>query len=145
MIDEKQRLQQVLTLVDTTPQDQLEAAVAALPGGVDEALDAIFDLLATEFNPNKAKGKRGVFQFEVACQDEVRQRFVHVENHTCTVGRGGVAEGPDITIGIKLPDMLLMGVGKLPGAKAFMAGKLKLRGNPLFGTKLGDWFDHPPA
>ncbi len=67
---------------------------------------------------------------------------MHVEGGTCRTDKG-LHESPDITIGIKFPDMLAMGVGKLPGAKAFLTGKLKLRGSPLMGTKLGEWFDHP--
>ncbi|MEV4702094.1 SCP2 sterol-binding domain-containing protein [Actinoplanes sp. NPDC049316] len=144
MIEQDERLRNLTALIDNTPHDDLEAAVGRLPGGADEALDLIFTLLASEFNPQKAKGKRGVFQFEITDGTGVREHYVHVENDTCTTGRGK-AEKPDITLGVKLADMLLMGMGKLPGAKAFMTGKLKIRGNPLFGTKLGDWFDHPPA
>jgi putative sterol carrier protein len=136
-----ERVQRLLTLVDTTPHDELEAAVAAEPGGLDAAFQAIFELLASEFNPKKAKVKKGVFQFEVT-GDAPREYYVHVENGTCSVGPGR-RDDADVTIGIKVPDMILMGMGKLPGAKAFLTGKLKLRGNPLFGTKLGEWFDHP--
>jgi putative sterol carrier protein len=119
--------------------------VAAFPGGTEAALTLMFDLLVSEFNPKKAKGKKGVFQFEIPASDGTTyEHFVNIENHICTTGAGQAAD-PDITIGVKLPDMLLMGTGKLPGAKAFMTGKLKIRGNPLFGTKLGEWFDHPPA
>jgi putative sterol carrier protein len=144
MIDQDVRVQRLMTLVETTPHNQLETEVAKQPGGIDSALESIFALLASEFNPGKAKGKKGVFQFEITSTDVDREYFVHVENHQCTVGPGR-SDNPDVTIGIKLPDMLLMGMGKLPGAKAFLTGKLKIRGNPLFGTKLGEWFDHPPV
>ncbi|WP_019869962.1 SCP2 sterol-binding domain-containing protein [Salinispora oceanensis] len=144
MIDQDDRLKQLFNLVETVPHDQLAEALNAQSGGVPAALDLIFALLASEFNPAKAKGKKGVFQFEVLAPDATYEYVVHVENHTCQWQRGR-AEDPDIAIGVKLPDMLLMGIGKLPGAKAFMTGKLKIRGNPLFGTKLGDWFDHPPV
>jgi putative sterol carrier protein len=144
MIEQDARLAHLTTLVETTPHDDLEEVVGKLPGGAPEALDLIFALLTSEFNPQKAKGKKGVFQFEIPGAQGVLEYYVHVENDTCRADRGR-AERPDITIGVKLPDMLLMGMGKLPGAKAFMTGKLKIKGNPLFGTKLGDWFDHPPA
>ncbi len=140
-IYQDERVQHLLTLVETTPHDELESVVAREPGGVDAALQAIFELLASEFNPNKAKGKKGVFQFEVTGEQQ-RDWYCAVENGVCTTGPGR-REDADVTIGIKVPDMLLMGMGKLPGAKAFLTGKLKLRGNPLFGTKLGEWFDHP--
>jgi putative sterol carrier protein len=140
-IYQDERVQRLLALVDTTPHDGLEAAVAAEPGGLDAAFQAIFELLVSEFNPAKAKGKGGVFQFEITGENP-REFYVRVEAETCTFGQGS-RDDADVTIGIKVPDMLLMGMGKLPGAKAFLTGKLKLRGNPLFGTKLGEWFDHP--
>lgn len=142
--DQDERLQQLLTLVATTPEDKVEEAAGALPGGVDAALDAIFAHLASGFNPAKSKGKRGVFQFEIAGATGAREYYVHCEGETCKVGRGR-RDDADVTVGIKAPDMILMGLGKLPGAKAFMMGKLRLRGNPLFGTRLGEWFDHKPA
>lgn len=139
----EERIRHLTTLIDQTPRDELEAVVSELPGGVDEALDLIFTLLVSEFAPRKAKGRKGVFQFEIPdAEQQTRQYYVHVENDTCRYARG-VAPDTDITIGVRLPDMLLMGMGKLPGAQAFLTGKLKIRGNPLFGTKLGDWFDHP--
>lgn len=135
-------LRDLIARVEATPHGQLEALIENEPGGADSVFDAIFDLLASEFNPTKARGKKGVFQFEISGSTGVKEYFVHVENHACEAGRGR-RESPDITIGIKTPDMVLMGLGKLPGAKAFMTGKLRLSGNPLFGTKLGQWFDHP--
>ncbi len=144
MIGEKEDVQALIALVEDTPGKELEAVLGKRPGGVDGALDLVFELLASEFNPAKAKGGKGTFQFEITAKDETKLHWVHVENDACTVGRGQY-DAPDITIGIKLPDMMLMGVGKLPGAKAFLTGKLKLRGSPLFGTKLGEWFDHPPV
>ncbi len=140
MADQGQRAQ-LLEIVESAPRDELEGAVEALPGGTDVALDTIFTYLASQFNPKKSKGKKGVFQFEIASADRTREYYVHCEGETCDAGRGR-REDADVTIGLKTADMLLMGVGKLSGATAFMQGKLRLRGNPLFGTKLGEWFDH---
>ncbi len=131
-------------IVDSVDHDDLENAVTQEDGGLLGALDEVFALLVSEFNPAKAKGRSGRFQFEVGAGASTIAYYVHVENGTCSAAAGEVAE-PNIVIGIKFADMLLMGLGRLPGARAFMTGKLKLRGNPLFGTKLGDWFDHPPV
>jgi putative sterol carrier protein len=139
---QQHQVTELTELVDTIPAKELESVVASRPGGVDAALDLVFDLLVSEFNPAKAKGQKGVFQFDIASAEGTLRHYVHVENDSCRTARG-LHESPDITIGIKLPDMLAMGVGKLPGAKAFLTGKLKLRGSPLMGTKLGEWFDHP--
>ncbi|MGY1434618.1 SCP2 sterol-binding domain-containing protein [Streptomyces reniochalinae] len=142
MSTQQDKVTELTELVESTPPRELEAAVARLEGGVDAALVLVFELLVSEFNPDKAKGQKGVFQFDIASAEGQKLHYVHVEGGTCRTDKGR-HESPDITIGIKLPDMLAMGVGKLPGAKAFLTGKLKLRGSPLMGTKLGEWFDHP--
>lgn len=142
MSAKQDQVTELIELVDVTPAKQLEAALASREGGVDAALTLIFDLLVSEFNPEKAKGERGVFQFDIASAEGQKLHYVQVQDGTCRTDKGQ-HESPDITIGIKLPDMLAMGVGKLPGAKAFLTGKLKLSGSPLMGTKLGEWFDHP--
>ncbi|MEV5985405.1 SCP2 sterol-binding domain-containing protein [Streptomyces sp. NPDC052051] len=142
MTTQQQDVTDLIELVESVPARELEAAVAARPGGLDAALTLLFDLLVSEFNPEKAGGEKGTFQFDIACDAGRKLYSVHVEDGTCTSSRG-LHEAPDITIGIKLPDMIAMGVGKLPGAKAFLTGKLKLSGSPLMGTKLGEWFDHP--
>lgn len=139
---QQEQVTELIELVESTPSKQLEDAVKGRQGGLDAALELVFDLLVSEFNPDKAKGAKGVFQFEIASGEGTKLHFVHVEAGTCRTDKGR-SDDPDITIGIKFPDMLAMGVGKLPGAKAFLTGKLKLRGSPLMGTKLGEWFDHP--
>ncbi|MET9130064.1 SCP2 sterol-binding domain-containing protein [Streptomyces antibioticus] len=142
MSTQAEQVTELIELVESVPAKSLEATVADRPGGLDAALTLIFDLLVSEFNPEKAKGQKGVFQFDIASAEGQKLHYVHVEGGTCRTDKG-LHESPDITIGIKFPDMLAMGVGKLPGAKAFLTGKLKLRGSPLMGTKLGEWFDHP--
>lgn len=139
---QQEQVTELIDLVQSVPAKEVEGVVATRPGGIDGALTLIFDLLVSEFNPAKAEGEKGVFQFDIACADGRKHHHVEVVDGTCRTGQG-VHDHPDITIGIKFPDMLAMGVGKLPGAKAFLTGKLKLRGSPLMGTKLGEWFDHP--
>ncbi|HEY9373884.1 SCP2 sterol-binding domain-containing protein [Streptomyces sp.] len=139
---QQEQVDELIELVETIPSKQLEAAVAEREGGLDAALTLIFELLVSEFNPKKAEGQKGVFQFDIASFEGKKLHYVHVEAGECRTDEGQ-HDSPDITIGIKFPDMMAMGVGKLPGAKAFLTGKLKLRGSPLMGTKLGEWFDHP--
>ncbi|AWK08771.1 sterol-binding protein [Streptomyces spongiicola] len=139
---QQEQVAELVDIVESVPSRQLEAAVAQREGGLDGALKLIFELLVSEFNPVKAKGEKGVFQFDIASAEGQKLHYVHVEDGVCRTDKG-LHGSPDITIGIRFPDMLAMGVGKLPGAKAFLTGKLKLRGSPLMGTRLGEWFDHP--
>ncbi|MFD7905499.1 SCP2 sterol-binding domain-containing protein [Kitasatospora sp. NPDC059722] len=134
------RFKELVALVDATPKDQVEGRLAGLPGGVPAALDTVYEQLASTFNPAKAGGESGVFQYEVATAGGVQEYHLVVADGACTVGKG-TREDADVVIGVKVVDMLLMATGKLSGQKAFVTGKLKLRGNAFFGMKQGEWFD----
>jgi putative sterol carrier protein len=140
MIDLESRFQQLVKLIEETPQNELEVALDKEPGGIDGSLDVVFDKMAAQFNPAKAKGGRGVFQHEVITADGTKPYHLQVENGTCGARRGP-ADNADVVVGVALVDMLHMASGKLSGQSAFFTGKLKLRGNPFFGMKLGEWFD----
>ncbi|MEU6368939.1 SCP2 sterol-binding domain-containing protein [Streptomyces sp. NPDC046931] len=140
MSDLATRFAELVVFVDATPKDDLEKLLAERPGGVEAVLDTVYEKLASTFNPAKAGGEKGTFQYEVATAEGTKEYYLHVENDTCVVGHG-TREGADVVIGIKLVDMLHLATGKLSGQKAFITGKLKLRGNAFFGMKQGEWFD----
>lgn len=104
----------------------------------DVVLDAAFARLAASFEPARAEGTGGSFQFEVATADGMRPYAVEVVGGRCMAGRGH--RPADVVIGIALRDLLRLVDGSLTGRRAFISGKLALRGNPTFAVKLGDWF-----
>ncbi|UFR01383.1 SCP2 sterol-binding domain-containing protein [Streptomyces sp. Go40/10] len=127
------------TLIRATPDSGLHAALAAGPGGLDTALDTVFAHMASLVDPDRVKGEKGVFQYEITTDEGVKSRWLRVENDTCVAGRG-TDDGADITIGIRLADLARLATGQLSGQRAFVTGRMKLKGNAMFGLKLGQWF-----
>lgn len=135
------RFDELVALINATPADQIERVLGERPGGVDEALDVVFEKMAALFNPAKAKTGKGVFQHEITLSDGTRLPYcLQVADGACTSARGSVP-GAEVTLAMKLVDMLHIATGKLSGQKAFLTGRVKIRGNPFFGMKLGEWFD----
>jgi putative sterol carrier protein len=134
------RFDELVAVINATPADQLESTVGGRAGGVDEALDVIVGKMASLFDPAKAKSGRGTFQYEITLPDGTqRPYFLHVADGACAWGRGE-RDDAEVTMTLKLVDILHMATGKLSGQKAFLTGKIKIRGNPFFGMKLGEWF-----
>lgn len=133
------RFAQLRSLAETLPAKEMEAALRARPEGLDGALDVVFSKLAALVDPGKVGQGRGVFQYNVLNGEAPLPYFLAVDGPTCTVGRG-VREGANVTIGIRVGDLMQMVTGKLSGQRAFVMGKLKLSGDPMFGAKLGQWF-----
>jgi len=139
--DKDTRFDELIAVINATPADRLEHTIGERPGGVDEALDLVFDKMASLFNATKAKSGKGVFQHEITSSDGTkRPYYLQVRDGACTSGRGSL-DGAEVTLGMKLVDMLHIATGKLSGHKAFLTGRVKIRGNPFFGMKLGEWFD----
>ncbi|MEV5985391.1 SCP2 sterol-binding domain-containing protein [Streptomyces sp. NPDC052051] len=126
-------------LIRATPDSGLDAALAAEPGGLDTSLDTVFAHMASLVDPDKVKGQKGVFQYEITTDEGTKSRYLRVEHDTCVFDRG-TSDDADITIGIRLVDLARLATGQLSGQRAFVTGKMKLQGNAMFGLKLGQWF-----
>lgn len=60
---------------------------------------------------------------------------LNVKDANGTVAVGAAAK-PDITIAVTDNDFLDLSTGKLNGQKAFMSGKIKVKGKMMLATKL---------
>ncbi|RUS35130.1 Fox2 protein [Jimgerdemannia flammicorona] len=103
---------------------------------------------ATSSAERKAQvGKiKAVFQMDITNKDGKAQSwYIDLKNGEGDVGLGKPAKGkPDCTIAINDADFVEMAAGKLNTQKAFMQGKIKIKGNMMLATKLGDVLNKQP-
>lgn len=90
------------------------------------------------------KSGNAIFQFDI----KVNRKTINVKNDQGQVSTWtlnlknnpgvvlGTAGKPDVIISVSDSDFIALSSGKLNGQKAFMAGKLKIKGNMMLATKL---------
>ncbi|KAI8808039.1 sterol-binding-like protein [Cladochytrium replicatum] len=106
--------------------DQINTAIKALPAAQKEDL---------------AKKVNGVFELVVKNTEGTEQTWVlNFKAGTAEVSVGKPSGKSDITISIADETFVELASGKLTGQKAFMSGKLKVKGNMMLATKLDSVF-----
>lgn len=100
-------------------------------------LDIILNILPMELDPEHAKDC--VIGFEVSADERIHYLRVEI------VGDQVIAEkrdptGADATIASSLPNFIRLITEELGGVKAFMQGKLWVRGNPTFAYSIPRMF-----
>ena len=133
---------QLMTALDTMSKDDVEAAIQALPGGVDAFLDGVFARMREAFNPAKAGSQSADVQYELNTPDGPRSYVMRVADGTAGVERGTSAT-PKVTLKMDLVDFLKLITGKLSGMQAYMTGKLKASGDLFFAQTYQSWFNQP--
>jgi alkyl sulfatase BDS1-like metallo-beta-lactamase superfamily hydrolase len=136
-ISTPQELGLVLDAVDT--DDELERIVNEV--GCEAVLDRVFDLMGTRFLPGGAGLESGVVQWNIQTPEGLRSYHVTIADGTA-VGSRGAVERPRTTLTVSTPDMLRICSGRLNGVSAFMAGKIRLSGDMMFGARLESLFDN---
>eukprot|EP00746_Dinoflagellata_sp_MGD_P012776 gnl/MRDRNA2_/MRDRNA2_127376_c0_seq1.p1 gnl/MRDRNA2_/MRDRNA2_127376_c0~~gnl/MRDRNA2_/MRDRNA2_127376_c0_seq1.p1 ORF type:complete len:115 (-),score=38.60 gnl/MRDRNA2_/MRDRNA2_127376_c0_seq1:305-649(-) len=100
----------------------------------------VFEMIASAVETqgtDMVKKAKAVFQFDLKGKGEW---IVDLKNGSGSV-KEGKAEKADVTITLAEDDFLAMAMGKLDGTQAFMAGKLKLKGNMMLAQKLTGIFE----
>jgi len=83
------------------------------------------------------KKVKGLFQLDLKnASGQVQSWTIDLKNGDGDVKLGKPAGKPDIIIALADKDFVDMASGKLNGQKAFMTGKLKVKGNMMLATKL---------
>jgi putative sterol carrier protein len=101
---------------------EIQTGIASLPQSVKEAT---------------VKKVKGVFQFDVkSAEGKVQTWTIDLKNGTGDIGLGVGSNKPDVTIAVADKDFVDLANGKLNGQKAFMQGKIKVKGNVMLATKL---------
>ncbi len=85
-------------------------------------------------DPAKSKGVNAVFQFELS-GDDGGTFYLNVADGSVEVTEGP-HDNPNVTILMSAEDYTSMMEGKLNSTSAFMAGKLKIKGDMSLAMKL---------
>ncbi|KAJ3126836.1 hypothetical protein HK101_005692 [Irineochytrium annulatum] len=128
-----------------------KAAAAAPAGGVDApgfVSSAVFSQIKSGIAGLPAAERSGIvgkvksiFQFDVKnSEGKVQTWTIDLKNGGGDIILGAGAAKPDVTIAIADQDYVDLSTGKLNGQKAFMSGKLKVKGNVMLATKLDGVF-----
>lgn len=100
----------------------------------------IFENMGKDFNPDAAKGVDAVFQFEIGGEDG-GSWFIVIKDGSCKIEEG-THVSPTVTMTMSDETWIKMSNKELSGMKAFMTGKLKIKGNMMVGQRLDSLFRH---
>ena len=108
---------------------------------VPAEVNKIFDVLASEINPNAARGLDAAIQFNLTGAGG-GSRYVEIKDGACTITEG-THPSPTLTMNMSAGDYVDMFHGKLNGQMAFMSGKLKIVGDMGLAMKMQTLFKRP--
>uniref|UniRef100_A0A1D1Z579 Oleate-induced peroxisomal protein POX18 n=1 Tax=Anthurium amnicola TaxID=1678845 RepID=A0A1D1Z579_9ARAE len=103
---------------------------------------SIFEQLKVNITDNEVKKKEtikkvnAIFEFNVKNNEEKEQIWTLDLKKDGTVQIGKGSTKPDIIINLSDDTFVDLASGKLNGQKAFMSGKIKVKGNMMLATKL---------
>ncbi len=103
------------------------------------SVQEVFEGMPQAFRPEMAGDDSLVFQFHIT-GEQAGDWQVCIEGGECTVSQG-VHQSPTVSLTMKDKTWLAMASGQLGGAKAFMTGRLKLKGDMMAAQKLGAYFE----
>lgn len=140
-------------MADETPDpEQLRQAVQGLDDdalkeelkkqGIDTVLKQIFDGMEQAFKPEKAAGTTATVQYQIETDEGAKQWKVEIADGKCTTSEGA-ADDPRLTLQLNLPDFVRLVLGLADGTQMFMGGKLKLKGDMMFGMQVQGFFERP--
>ncbi|MFB0533610.1 MAG: SCP2 sterol-binding domain-containing protein [Anaerolineae bacterium] len=105
-----------------------------IPDTAKEIMEALPEVL----QPDRAKGMDATFQFELSGEGGGTW-VAKIADGQCTVTEGGI-DNPSATISLAAADYVAIAQGKLDMAKAFVVGKIKVKGDMSLIMKLPDLF-----
>lgn len=123
--------------------DELAAAVAALPGGAERLLELLGAGMALAFRPERAAGTRGVVRFVVETADGPVDLSLQLDEEGCRVAGGAV--DADTVIRVALPVLLRIAFKQLTGTDAYLDGRVEASGDVVLANSLDTWFEAPTA
>ncbi|CAO3595055.1 unnamed protein product [Absidia cylindrospora] len=103
-------------------------------------LDKVFANYSAEEKAKLIKQVNGIFQFVIKNSDGKEEIFTIDCKKEGNVVRGKGATKADAIISIGDNDFVQLAEGKLNGQKAYMSGKLKIKGQMMLAMKLDNVF-----
>src|SRR5258705_12853338 len=94
-----------------------------------------FDNMASRFRAEKAAGVNATIQYDITGDQGGTWNAV-IKDGACNVSPGAAAS-PNLTLTMSPQDWLDMTGGKLSGETAFMAGKMKAKGDTGLPSQVG--------
>lgn len=96
----------------------------------------IIETMQSKFNPSAAEGLDLIFQFNIEDGDT---NHLIVKDGTCDLAAG---ENDDANVTLIMNTETLEGIisGETDGMQAFMMGQLRVEGDMMLATKLGELF-----
>jgi putative sterol carrier protein len=127
--------------VGSTPDDQLAQGMSGEYRGA--ILDEIFGRAATHVNAERVGDDEAVVHFRLTGgAGEPDFYELVLAGGACTVNRQTTAE-PKLVVTVDAVDFLKLVTGNASGPALFLQGRLKAKGNLLWGTKLPSLFALP--
>jgi putative sterol carrier protein len=96
----------------------------------------IIETMQSKFNPGAAEGLDLIFQFNI---EDGETYHLIVKDGACDLAAG---ENDDANVTLIMNNETLEGIvsGETDGMQAFMAGQLRVEGDMMLATKLGELF-----
>lgn len=116
-----------------------EVCELAAGAGYETTVARMFSLMAGAFLPERAPGVSAVAQWEITAPDGPHTFTIIIEDGTCR-SVAGPADSPRVSLSMGLPDFLRFMGGEGKAITAFMAGKLKVTGDVMFGPVMENYF-----
>ncbi|CAO3659650.1 unnamed protein product [Rhizopus stolonifer] len=104
------------------------------------SLKSAVDALPAAGKDKLKKQVNGIFEFVITNDEKKTETFTVDLKKNGTVIKGKGPTKADAIITIKDSDFVQLASGKLNGQKAFMSGKLKIKGQMMLATKLDTVF-----
>ncbi|KAG0040457.1 hypothetical protein BGZ82_002541 [Podila clonocystis] len=127
------------------PAAAAASAAAAAPAGAFKSA-AAFDQIAAGITAMSSADRlaqvkkiKGIFQFDITNEaGQSTQYFIDLKNGEGAVGAGPAKNKPDVVISVKDATFVELASGTANAQKLFMSGAIKVKGQVMLATKLGD-------
>lgn len=131
--------EEIAKLIDTAAPEELPGLLQEREGGIDGALETVFEMYERSFIPERAESVRADVQFDLDTPDGTKSYVMSVADGVCRV-IPGPAEEATATLALDMTDFLHMTTGRSNGAILAMTGRIRVGGDMMTAMALKEWF-----